>query len=716
MTRLIQATHRRYTRPRAIKVVGLGFAALATLAAVAAGAVAQPAESAALEQPELRQPWMNAELIAWDNDTLMHHRLAKALGYDYVCDVRALDYPGKSEVTAETSRGLGFYQSDPHKIIQPLYGFELDDRTLARAIKRYPHTFSWYPQMSRAIDNDEIAAMKTQDPELFAKVKHAFETTKAWSHPNREFPNNLGQLQKWGNGKRWEPYSDFQQQDVIDRHVAAIVDYLREVDDNDFDFRFKGVVIDVIEPWDEFSWSSDRPLPGKPQRERYAVKHDGITHEYATVREGWYHFLGQMRDELEAAFPGREIRFIWEPTPLVTSWVEPLFEHPYPSVTEELLQKMQGDALLDEKPGLSYLTDPFLHGLGRWPMHRLGTCSGDLFTQDPHYPTQLVYFGEISSRGAYLMSYGTFDRSRADIDGYENQFKLIRALSTWQNMHATPVASRTWDAAQDIYHSPTAYADAQTLAGLHIKNGHVYAVLMGPDAAVHFEPGVRIKGLRSANALWELEDQAPEAEVVRGVLRPAAGAAFPVSVIAEIDRPVGPPRVFATAPGVVLQQDRSVTKLPNSELLDAGFEGGGEGWFGTGGQANKILIVKNQKVSGRHAARVTGRGAIWHALGQEITGVLMNTRQGRYRVTAHVRPQKTDAMISIGLAYSERGERTQHRDKPLPAPAGQWTKIVFEYDVDWGDWIENGRLSVTRADSKEDYFVDDVQIEYLGRD
>ncbi|MEO1236389.1 MAG: carbohydrate binding domain-containing protein [Planctomycetota bacterium] len=686
---------------------------LLTLLGLASISGAQPAPTL-LEQPELRQPWLNGNLIAWDNQNMQHHRLARALGYDHVCEVRDTTYPGSSQATSETSRDLGFYVNDPHKKVQPHYGFELDQTELARALQRYPHTFSWYPEMSRAIDTEEIAAMKTQDTELYEQVKHAFETTKAWSHPNREFPNNLGQLQKWGSGVRWEPYSDFQQRDVIERHVAAAVDYIRKVDDNDFNFRFKGIVIDVIEPWDEFSWSSDRPVPGSPQRERYAVEHPGITHQYTTVREGWYHFLGHLRDELEAAFPDRDIKFIWEPTPMVASWVEPLFEHRYPSVTDELFEKIKGDALIDEKPGLSYLTDDYLHGLEAWPTHRLGTASGDLFTQNPHYPTQLVYFGEISSRGGYLLSYGTFDRSRRPIATYENQFKLIRALSTWQNMHMTPVSARTWDAEQSTYHSPTAYADANTLAGLHSKNGHVYAVLMGPDAAVHLAPDVAVRGMRSADTLWSPVDSAPAAEAVGGVIRPTANADFPVSVIAEIARPDGPPRVFAVAPGVELNQDRSTVKLPNSTLSDPGFERGADAWFGTGSGNNRILVVQNPARTGGHAARVTGRTAIWHALGQDVTGVLMNTRQGRYRITAHVRPAKTDGRVSIGLAYTERGERTQHRDPAVPVKAGRWNQVVVEYDVDWGDWISDSRLSVTRADSKEDYFVDDVEIEFLG--
>lgn len=77
-------------------------------------------------------------------------------------------------------------------------------------------------------------------------------------------------------------------------------------------------MIGVIELWDEFNWQSDRPLPapGNKSHQRSGVEHPGVTHDYATLEEGWFVLLGQIRDELEATFPDRPIRFIWEPKPI----------------------------------------------------------------------------------------------------------------------------------------------------------------------------------------------------------------------------------------------------------------------------------------------------------------------------------------------------------------------------------------------------------------
>ena len=659
---------------------------------------------------ELVQPWLNANLIAWDGDILPVHRLARNLGHDMVADPFPHDEPGGSLATAEDSRDLGFYTNDPHKDHQPPFDFELDDATLAEVQAAYPYTFRRYPVSPRAIDSAEVAAMRDAHPEVFAKFKAQQESLKAWADADAPFPDNLAQLQQWGDGTRWEPSPDFQQQAVIDAYVKASVDYIRDADDNDFGYRFQGLVIDVIEPWREFDWQSDRPLPGSPATERAAVLHEAITHEYPTYRAGWYAYLAQLHDALQDEFPDRQVRCIWEPTPVVDVWVEPLLEADYPGLTDEVKRKILGDALVDEKPGLTYLTDPVLARV--LPPHRLGTASGDLFTKDPHYPTQLTYLGEISSRGGYFMSYGTFDRSRRPVAGYPNQFKLIRALSAWQNQAATPVEARTWDASQGIYHSPTAHADAHAIGGLHPKNGRLYAVLLDADARLHLAEGVTAGRLRGADALWAPTEDAPAAEVVDGVLRPTADASFPVSVIAEVQRPEGGD-LLALPPGVSLAQDRSTTTLPNGQLLDPDFEDGGQGWFATG--TARLQAADEGVAAGSSSVRVTRRSQPWNCLSQDITGVLMNYRQGRYRVTAHVKPARTDGTVTIGYRFFERGERDTGRTKDQPVEAGRWTPVTAEFDLTWGDWIEEGRLLIVRNDSTEDYLVDDVTLEYLGR-
>lgn len=384
----------------------------------------------------------------------------------------------------------------------------------------------------------------------------------------------------------------------------------------------------------------------------------------------------------------------------------------YESFTPKLRAKMIGDALLEEKPGMDYLVNPNLDEHG-FPAHLTGTASGDLYTADPHYPTQLAYLGETNSRGAYLMSYGTFDRSRRHIDTYDNQFKLTRVLSAWQNMAEVPVDQRTWDHEQQTYHSPLAYADEQAIAGVRHDTGDLYAVLLDDNAALHLAEGVSVRGMTDANAFWEPVGRQPAAVVEGGALRPGAGAEFPVSVIAKLDRPEGA-AVLAPPPGVELQQDKSTVTLPNRELIDPGFERGGEAWFQSGKRGD-LKIVTSPVAEGEKAVRVTGRRQNWHALAQDVTAVLMNTRQGEYRVKARVRSIGEPGEFRVTLQFKERGELQLHQSDPVKAVSHAWVEIQDTFNLNWGDWIDGGRLAVRRIDSLGDYYVDDVELEYLGR-
>ena len=679
---------------------------LLILAAVPTG-LAQP-PSTSPPDDALRQPWLNAQLIAWDGNIHKHHRLARALGYGYVVEARQRDYPGDPQPHPTHSRGLGFYLNDPHKEVQVPMGLELDEARLGQLLKRYPHTFAWYPSLPRGIDEQEIAALRKQDPEVFEQVRAAFEANMAWANDQRPFPDNLAQLQRWGDGRRWEPCPDFQQQAVIDRVCRAIVAFARRAERPDLDYRFAGLTIDVIELWEEFSWQSNRPLPGKPSTKRSSVAHRGVTHQYATLQEGWFVFLGQLRDELEAAFPDRAVRFIWEPTPIVANWIEPLDQADYPSLTPRLRRKILGDALLDEKPGMQYLTDAALQQ--RLPLSRLGTSSGDFFTGDPHYPTQLAYLGETNARGAYFLSYGTFDRSRRDIDTYPPQFTLIRALSAWQNMLETPVDQRTWDAQQQVYASPTAYADAHALAGLRHDTRQLYGVLLDEHAALHLAPGRGVVAAHRVNAFWEPTGSDPEIQSKGGVIRPSADAQFPVAFIAQLDPP-DTADALRPAPGRVLHQDKSRTQLPNARLLNPGFEDGIQGWFGTG--EARLTAVDSPAAEGRHALRVDRRSLNWHALAQDVTSLLMNDRQGRYRVRASVRPAEGTGQFQAVLQFRERGELIVRATDPVTADARGWARIEQTLDLDWGDWIEGARFVIRRLDGTGAYFVDDTDIQYL---
>lgn len=677
------------------------------------GGIIATAGSPALAEEKTIPPvldYMAMNTTAWDGNLADIRRLSRSLG------LKTVAVSGPNDRSGDAYReDLLFLINDAHKNIQPLVDLQLNKERQATLLKRYPYTLSFYPRIPRGIDARELEEMRTGNPTVFEAYRKKFEATKAWANTNKPFPDNLAILQTWGNrlhkgrSARWEPCPDFQQQAVIDELVAEITAYAKAEEIPENNWLFKGLVIDVIEIWREFNWNSGRRLPGSPDRERFAVKHPGITHEYSTLREGWYHFLARLRDSLEAEFPGREIKYVWEPTPFVEPWIEPLFNHPYPSMDAEMVRKIKGDVLMEEKPGLRFLMDTEnVLKPERWDIFHVGSSSPDLFTRDPHYPLQLKYFGETTMRGSFLVVYGGWDRDHKYAMGSKAKWNsLLRTLSSWEMLHRTALEDRIYDAAQQIYVSPTAYADLNTTAGLHPENGQIYAVFHNADAQVYLSEGMTVESVRSVNPFWE-PSQAADDQIVfeNGILRGDPDGIYPLTVIVETGGT--PARTFRALPEQNLKQEFLMKNLFEKDIYDPDFELGGTGWVSGG--TGKVAMVDDPVFSGRKAAAIYGRGKSWHGLSQMITGYLMQNMQGEYKLTAMVRPKENADDFRIGIRYIEKEKSRREIGRPIRAEPGKWTKIEAIITLDWNDWIERASLDIRRSHPTDTFYVDDVHV------
>jgi hypothetical protein len=653
--------------------------------------------------------WMHGNFVAWDDDKApiwYHWRLAHALGYYLVAQYRHEDVQNYKE-------DMWFLLTDPQKSVQPDMKAGFSDEQVAGLRATYPQTMKEYPELPRAIHEKELAAMEKAHPEAYGKIKAAFERNKAWSHPGRKFPNNLAQLQSWdAKATVWEACPDYQQQRVIDESIDNLIRYIKEqAEVPDKGYLFKGFIIDVIEIWDEFDWNSNRSLPGEPNEQRHAIAHDGITHDYETLREGWLQFLAQLRDRCEREFPDRETVFLFEPTPIYDKWVAKLKEADEPSITPELIAKARGDALLQEKPGLRFLEDEQLRDTGWWPLSRLGSCTGDLFTTNPHYPTQLKYFGKCAVRGSWFISFGTFDRSRSDISKYSNEFKLIRALSGWENMNQTPVTARVWDHEKKTYLSPTAWATPHALAGVHPVNGKLYGILLDGEARIPLAEGIEPTAFTAVNSFMEPDaaQPAPPVRLIDGALAPDGAVKFPITFICDL--PEGRSgSVFARPEGLELKTTLSMDNLLEKEIMNPDFEEGITGWS-FGRAYAKGEAVTSPVRHGAKAARVFARSAGWHAASLDVTGYLMQHLQGRYRLSAWLRTRDGQSgTAELGLAFIERGERKGFNG-PRVEIGPEWARIEHEFDLDWNDWIMDGEIIIRGPKENTDYFIDDVRFE-----
>ena len=374
-----------------------------------------------------------------------------------------------------------------------------------------------------------------------------------------------------------------------------------------------------------------------------------------------------------------------------------------------MIQKIKGDVLMEEKPGLRFLmdTDEVL-APDRWDVYHVGSSTPDLFTKDPYYPLQLKYFGETAMRGSFFVAYGGWDRDHDyKMEEKSHWNKLLRTLTSWEMLHRTPVADRIFDADKKTYLSPTATADLHVTAGVHPDNGAIYAVFHDTDARLHLADGVTPTTIRQPNAYWEPTEDATDRLVVEnGIVRPADGVEFPVAAIIDLE---GQPKtVFTAAPGVTLEKTFSVDNLYEKDIYDPGFEEGGVGWV-SGGEA-QVRTVTDPVFEGGNALEIYDRGKAWHGASQNITGFLMSHLQGTYEVSAQVRPKDYADEFRIGIQFIERGDTKTLFSDSVTAQPGEWTKVSATFDLDWNDWIERGTLDIRRTDANDPFYLDDVQI------
>ena len=655
-----------------------------------------------------KNEWMNIQGIGWDYGALAQHRYAQAMGYTRVYHERSHD------ASDEYKDGLWFYLNDSHKHVQPSVDLTITPERLATLKAACPHTFHNFPELPRAIDYSELEVLRELDPEVFEVYKNKIESTKAWSDLDAEFPYNIAVLEAWHGTDRWEACADFQQQAVIDEQVAAIVNYVKSAERPEIGYRFQGLLTDVIEPWVEFGYNSSRPLlprEGEPETEVTSLAPPGVTHDYPTLREGFFHYLAQLNDALDAAFPDREVKMIWEPYDPYQNWIRLLEDGMYDSITPEIVQKIKGDALISEAPELELLIDEKLLRPEYFDHHTIGVVSADLFPFWPHYPTQLWFFGELAARGSYFFSYGNFSRDfSVPINEYDQEIKLVRALSIWENLNQTPLEDRVWDYDKKTYLSSTAVADESALAGYNPIKDEIYAVLRSPESRLYIDPGLKVRSLFKANSFFEKIDsrQAP-ASIEGGVLTPNPKEVYPLALRIELSDTDRPDRYFTHPQSNQLVEDLADAHLFQDAVINGDFEDGPHGWQ-AGYAPYRTSVVTDNVKEGQQSLLVSHREKLWQGASQRVTGIFKQQGPGTYRISAWVRTRQGEGDFRLMLNYKDLDLReTMETAKRVGT---EWAQITAEFTLDWED-LDLAAISIRRLDSLKAYFVDDVTLQKM---
>ncbi|MEO1236296.1 MAG: hypothetical protein AAFX76_05855 [Planctomycetota bacterium] len=679
--------------------------------------MAEPAET----PDALPYAWLNIHGIGWDGPDDQPGpilRLARGLGYRYNYHGEKYDhYEGPHRAD------LSFYYNDPHKQIQASVKGDFTEAELAAARRAAPYTMRLHPMIPRAIDEPEFERLAEAAPRVYEAYKNQLLATKSWANTNQPFPHNLAQLQIWGDrdATRWEPCPDYQRDEVIDEHVAAIVAHVRAQERPEQNYLFKGIVFDVPEIWKEFNWASNRGLPGTPDENRTAVPRPGVTYDYATLQEGWYHFLDRLHDALEAEFPRRDIKIIHEPASIWADWGQYIADIPYESVTPEMMDGIRGDAMVSEKPSLEFLVQQELADTG-WPLHLLGNVTGDLFPKNPSFTLQLVVFGEIAARGSNFFAYGTFAREFERLPHtYGVDLNLLRIVAGWENSHATPVDTRTWDYDQRVYLSPTAVADERSLAAVNPYTGEIQGALRSADAAIKLADGLASSSssarLRGVNAFFEPIDGRAPVVLEDGLIKPRPGAKLPLGFRLRLDQPPADGVYFSHPREAELVHRPQDVPLIIRELHNPDFELGPEGWYTGDGRDVRVVPERDVVRSGELSGKLIARAKAWHSFTQRIPDLLNLHGPGTYRVTGYVQQPagsefEVDSSIQMMVRTAAEGTRT-FSSPPVRLVPGEWVKVSADMEIDFTGVAGAGSVGFRINHKDMPYFLDDVTFDKI---
>ncbi len=459
--------------------------------------------------------------VCWRGTPEMNMRAAQALGYKYIYFVRLTP----KQAARPEAKGLRFFLETPQHLWTPTLPIKLDKSELKQLRTRWPRLFASYPKISQWFKDEWFDELKEYRPDVWRAYKEEYEAIFPWCSRTAEFPRNIAV--GWvGSNLIGHPLLDFQQKAVQDLLIQTTVRHARVCDNPDNDFLFAGCAWDVPDKWEEYRlmkrspkrMAQQRPIPGgKNDSNASAVWHPGITHDYATFREGVFTFYVRLKQALQKQFPGRKIYIMYEPwTP--SKWVSQLQDS---SLSEHDKRFIAGDLLFAESPSLAFLEDPELERITAAGWH----SKGDLGSTTPNlgndYGQHLDHLSALATQGSWFNSFGRFDDAATSVATRPQELVVARLIPNWDNLNAVRLRDRSWDAETRVYRSPTSYADQNVLYSRQPGTGKIFVVFRSANGRVRLHPGETVTDIRRTNELFEpVDNGADDLRVEGGTVMP----------------------------------------------------------------------------------------------------------------------------------------------------------------------------------------------------
>lgn len=418
--------------------------------------------------------WKNFYGITWVDTPANHAKYAKQMGYDSIAikNQWSSKYVSTYRNNSDLS-GLKFYLINPHTYYHVMSNHSLTINTT-----------STYSQADQDFYNQNMV-WKSNDP----------------------FPNNLA-TGWFGSSTSFQVAWDFQQQSVIDSVVENIITYAKSLEDQTTGFTFGGYMIDTpILCGNFFTWDSTQNKSVRTNLTGWTgadsgLVHDTITHEYSTYSDGVAAFYKTLNTRMRQEF-GTGTKWILEPWKIyignnnstTDEWVYQIKDRSdYTDLTPDMIMAQAG--------GTEFVDDT------------RNFTSGPNITKDmvgisqrskaEEYENRL-YAAKAGINGAWYNWFGQFGdgggmpKFQSITDVYP-RLKLVRCIPNWDNLHAVPLADRSWDG--NIYQSTKSYISSDVLYSRHPKTGKLFAVFLTTNGTIKLNAGETVTSVQYADGYF----------------------------------------------------------------------------------------------------------------------------------------------------------------------------------------------------------------------
>jgi hypothetical protein len=406
--------------------------------------------------------YRNAYMVIWDGTACDNLAYAKSMGYDYV-----LYQSGMEDCMSNID--MYFYIESPDQNLQ--------------------------------IRGDFIYF----DKEYTAEEKNTYNNLLLWKS-TAAFPNNLATGWFFGQGEFFRPLADFQQKAVIDTLVSRALTQITKIEDPSKKFYFGGWSWDVPN-LDGDLWSGLQNLPlqnktgtGTQVTISYwtgtcsGAAHSGITQDYSCYKDGKAAYYKKLFSETRKLYPNMKIYM--DPYNPWTSYIESIS-------TRSDAALLKPDILCEEKETTEFVTDSRLFATGLMTKDKMCSDTPKEYTVQGN----LDIAGNAAVNGAWFLWYGRIGGTGnfpplASIKDVPDRLKLIRAMTSWDNVNKVPLSSRKWDAAKHEYTSTLSKANLNIIYSVHPKNKKTYLVVLNKAEGMNLN-GKAVDTIYSVDSLFQ---------------------------------------------------------------------------------------------------------------------------------------------------------------------------------------------------------------------